>query len=113
VLATQHTHCPQKLALTSPTRGGRSVDIVRSRTKCLGDYYYYYYYYLLIYCNSKWVLPNGSDTTRRHNTNIVFYHISHRNVGTTENPLWVVHSDAKQAFTQNAYEQNSYKTKFR
>ena len=24
---------PQKLALTSPTGGGRSVDIVRSRTK--------------------------------------------------------------------------------
>ena len=25
--------CPQKLALTSPTGGGRSVGIVRSRTK--------------------------------------------------------------------------------
>jgi hypothetical protein len=27
------THYPQKLALTSPTIGGRSVDIVRSRTQ--------------------------------------------------------------------------------
>jgi hypothetical protein len=27
------TFCPQKLALTLPTRGGRSVGIVRSQTK--------------------------------------------------------------------------------
>jgi hypothetical protein len=27
------TLCPQKLALTSPTRGGRSVGVVRLRTK--------------------------------------------------------------------------------
>jgi hypothetical protein len=28
-----HPLYPQKLALTSPTSGGRSVDIVRSRTQ--------------------------------------------------------------------------------
>jgi hypothetical protein len=27
---------PQKMALTSPTSGGRSVDILRSRTKVMG-----------------------------------------------------------------------------
>ena len=39
---------PQKLALTSPTGGGRSIAMVRSRTKprSLVYYYYYYYYYL-------------------------------------------------------------------
>jgi hypothetical protein len=37
----------QKLALTSPTSGGNSVGIVRSRTEAteLFSYYYYYYYY--------------------------------------------------------------------
>ena len=39
---------PQKLALTSPTGGGRSVGIVRSRTKAteffLGIYIYIYIY---------------------------------------------------------------------
>jgi len=30
---------PQKLALTSPTGGGRSVGIVRSRTKATEFYY--------------------------------------------------------------------------
>jgi hypothetical protein len=29
------TLCPQKLALTSPTGGGRSVGIVRSRTQAM------------------------------------------------------------------------------
>jgi hypothetical protein len=29
------TLCPQKLALTSPTSGGRLVGIVRSRTKAM------------------------------------------------------------------------------
>jgi hypothetical protein len=32
---------PQKFALTSPTSGGRSVGIVRLRTKATGYYYYY------------------------------------------------------------------------
>jgi hypothetical protein len=43
---------PQKLALTSPTSGGRSVGIVRLRTKDHGVlyYYYYYYYYILFLC---------------------------------------------------------------
>jgi hypothetical protein len=31
---TRDTIYPQKLALTSPTSGGRSVGIVRLRTKC-------------------------------------------------------------------------------
>jgi len=40
---------PQKLALTSPTGGGRSVGIVRVRTKatefvCLFDSHYSYYF---------------------------------------------------------------------
>ena len=33
---------PQKLALTSPTGGGRSVGIVRSRTKATEFYIYIY-----------------------------------------------------------------------
>jgi hypothetical protein len=33
---------PQKLALTSPTSGGRSVGIVRSRTHATEIFYYYY-----------------------------------------------------------------------
>ena len=37
---------PQKLALTSPTSGGRSVGIVRLRTKATELVYYYYYYIL-------------------------------------------------------------------
>jgi hypothetical protein len=32
-LTTRHPFYPQKLALTSPTSGGRSVDIVRLRTQ--------------------------------------------------------------------------------
>ena len=32
---------PQKLALTSPTGGGRSVGIVRSRTKATEFFYVY------------------------------------------------------------------------
>jgi hypothetical protein len=32
-LTMRHPSNPQKLALTSPTSGGRSVGIVRSRTK--------------------------------------------------------------------------------
>jgi hypothetical protein len=38
---------PQMLALPSLTSGGRSVSIVRFRTKAIviGYYYYYYYYY--------------------------------------------------------------------
>jgi len=31
---------PQKLALTSPTGGGRSVSIVRVRTKATEEFYY-------------------------------------------------------------------------
>jgi hypothetical protein len=53
---TIHLH-PQKLALTSPTSGGRSVGLVRTRTKVtviiiiliiiiiLSEFCYYYYYY--------------------------------------------------------------------
>jgi hypothetical protein len=37
------THSPQKLALTSPTNGGRSVGIVRSRTKATE---------FVLFCNS-------------------------------------------------------------
>jgi hypothetical protein len=33
---------PQKLALTSPTGGGRCVGIVRSRTKATAFFFYYY-----------------------------------------------------------------------
>jgi hypothetical protein len=33
------THYPQKLALTSPTSGGRSVDIVRLRTNGHGVFF--------------------------------------------------------------------------
>ena len=46
---------PQKLALPSLTGGGRSVGIVRSRTKAtefslvLVYYYYYYYHYYYYY----------------------------------------------------------------
>jgi hypothetical protein len=35
---------PQKLALISPTSGGRSVGIVRSRTKATELYIYIYIY---------------------------------------------------------------------
>jgi hypothetical protein len=43
---------PQKLALTSPTSGRRSVDIVRSRTKakecvCFTEYWKFYWSHLL------------------------------------------------------------------
>jgi hypothetical protein len=31
----KRTLCPQKLAITSPTSGGRSVGIVRSRTQTM------------------------------------------------------------------------------
>jgi hypothetical protein len=45
----RNTLYPQKLALTSPTRGGRLVGTVRhgprQRTLFLYLYYYYYYYY--------------------------------------------------------------------
>jgi hypothetical protein len=40
---------PQKLALTSPTRGGRSVGVVRSRTKAT-EVVLYIYIYSLRYC---------------------------------------------------------------
>jgi hypothetical protein len=39
---------PQKLALTSPTGGGRSVGIVRSRTKAMEFSFYMLHYYLVI-----------------------------------------------------------------
>jgi len=47
------TLCPQKLALTSPTGGGRSVGIVRVRTKTTVFSFYITYkiierYYLII-----------------------------------------------------------------
>jgi hypothetical protein len=37
---------PQKLALTSPTGGGRSVGVVRSRTKATEFSLVFYYVYL-------------------------------------------------------------------
>ena len=37
---------PQKLALTSPTGGGRSVGMVRSRTKATEFIYIYIYIYI-------------------------------------------------------------------
>ena len=40
---------PQKLALTSPTDGGRSVGIVRSRTKAT-EFRFYSCKYLLAWC---------------------------------------------------------------
>ena len=40
---------PQKLALTSPTGGGRSVGIVRVRTKATEFIYIYIFIYLFIY----------------------------------------------------------------
>ena len=39
---------PQKLALTSPTGGGRSVGIVRSRTKATEYFFKYIYIYIYI-----------------------------------------------------------------
>ena len=38
---------PQKLALTSPTGGGRSVGIVRLRTKATEFSYIYIYIYIV------------------------------------------------------------------
>jgi len=37
---------PQKLALTSPTGGGRSVGTVRLRTKATEFFLIYFFYYL-------------------------------------------------------------------
>jgi hypothetical protein len=47
---------PQKLALTSPTGGGRSVGIVRSRTKATellfgaGAFFFYFLHTLYLKC---------------------------------------------------------------
>jgi hypothetical protein len=38
-LRSPHATYPQKLALTSPTRGGRSVSIVRSRTHAAESFF--------------------------------------------------------------------------
>jgi len=40
---------PQKLALTSPTGGGRSVGIVRSRTKATELVSYIIFHYIILY----------------------------------------------------------------
>ena len=41
---------PQKLALTSPTGGGRSVGIVRSRTKATEFFYMNVLVFLQVVC---------------------------------------------------------------
>jgi hypothetical protein len=41
-LTTWHTLSANKLAYTSPTSGGRSVSIVRSRTQTMEFFFYYY-----------------------------------------------------------------------
>jgi hypothetical protein len=46
---------PQKLALTSPTGGGRSVGIVRSRTKAME------FSFLIV-----WLSDEGYNTQRKH-----------------------------------------------
>jgi hypothetical protein len=45
---------PQKLALTSPTGGGRSVGIVRSRTKAM-EFFYHCYYMLHFLLNINYI----------------------------------------------------------
>jgi hypothetical protein len=52
---------PQKLALTSPTRGGRSVDIVRLRTTSHGVYNKLYCtqnYWVFVFFPSSGILEN-------------------------------------------------------
>ena len=51
---------PQKLALTSPTSGGRSVGIVRSLTKATEFVCYIVYRTVIIFCNK-------SKNTKIHN----------------------------------------------
>ena len=73
---------PQKLALTSPTGGGRSVGIVRVRTKatefsffsvciyyvcvcmCVCIYIYIYIYICVYYNVIKWTMPINYKTGR-------------------------------------------------
>jgi len=43
---------PQKLALTSPTGGGRSVGIVRLRTKATDFFYYLSFIFIILYNTS-------------------------------------------------------------
>jgi hypothetical protein len=52
---------PQKLALTSPTGGGRSVGIVRSRTKAME------FSFLVLVC-----IPTLSPTSRPMKRNLIF-----------------------------------------
>jgi hypothetical protein len=85
------------LALTSPTGGGRSVGIVRWRTNA--PVFVYYYYYSFIY-TANGVLPGGSVTTIRHNTQIT--HI------TQNNTLHSKHSTQNYTSNEGHTTQNEY-----
>jgi hypothetical protein len=50
---SRKTLYPQKLALTSPTSGGRSVGIIRSRTRTTE----FVLFYFLLYCNTEGTIP--------------------------------------------------------
>ena len=63
---------PQKLALTSPTGGGRSVGIVRSRTKATKSLHYTLHILLLHKASSLYATAIGGISKRTVNTNILF-----------------------------------------
>jgi hypothetical protein len=46
----RNTLYPQKLTLTSPTSGGRSVGVVRSRTIILWSLFFFYLYIVILSC---------------------------------------------------------------
>jgi len=62
---------PQKLALTSPTGGGRSVGIVRSRTKATEFFFFYF-------------LPVAQRSSAGHGLLIPELSRSHITVGRTD-----------------------------
>jgi hypothetical protein len=49
---------PQKLAITLPTSGGRSVSIVRSRTQTM-EFFLFCFYFVWIDCLAKQLEPTG------------------------------------------------------
>ena len=50
---------PQKLALTSPTGGGRSVGIVRVRTKATEFFFFFFFFFFSGLGLNKWRVLNG------------------------------------------------------
>ena len=70
---------PQKLALTSPTDGGRSVGIVHSRTKATEFIYIYIYIYvyvyIYIYSVCVWKAAVGS-TVLQHLSKCIFHRVA-------------------------------------